>query len=370
MEPFVPQSLPLTEVKWEPLITHLASANRALAYYDGILQGVSNPDLLLSPITTQEAVLSSRIEGTQATLGDVLKFEAGESPAKPERREDIFEIINYRKALKVAEDELNKKPFSLNLLKQLHAILLDSVRGRNMSRGNFRTIQNWIGPPGTPIEKAEFVPPSPQHLLTYLHHWEKYYHMERPDAIVQLAVIHAQFEIIHPFLDGNGRLGRMLIPLFLFERRVLSRPLFYLSAYLESHRDAYVQRLRLLGQQSDAWNDWIAFFLLAVREQAIENAEKARGVINLYSELKGRVLALTHSQFAVPLLDLIFEKPVFTVPDFKDRPGMPTYPMITSLLNRLRAAKILRIIRPGSGRRPQIFALPELINLCEGRKVI
>lgn len=370
MTPFVPRLLPLSDVKWESLISHLAAANRSLAYYDGILQGVSNPELLLSPITTQEAVLSSRIEGTQATLGDVLKFEAGETPSKPERREDIFEIINYRQALKVAENELKSRPFSLNMLKRLHEVLLNSVRGRDKARGEFRKIQNWIGPHGTPIEQAEFVPPSPEKVLEYMDNWEKYYHMKRPDAIVQLAVVHAQFEIIHPFLDGNGRLGRMLIPLFLFEQKVLSRPLFYLSAYLEPHRNEYVEKLRALGQQADAWNEWIAFFLIAVQEQARINAEKARGVIELYADLKRRVLNLTHSQFAVPLLDLMFEKPVFTVPDFKAKPGMPTYPMISNLLSRLKNGGIIRVVRQGSGRRPQILALPELINLCEGRKVI
>lgn len=255
MKPFVPQTLPLSDVNWESLISLLASANRSLAYYDGVLQGVTNPELLLSPMTTQEAVLSSRIEGTQATLGDVLKFEAGEIPNKPERTEDIYEIINYRRALKIAEEELKIRPFTLNLLKNLHTVLLDSVRGRNMGRGEFRRFQNWIGAPGTPIEQAEFVPPAPEQLLRYMGNWEKYYHLERPDSIVQLAVVHAQFEIIHPFLDGNGRLGRMLIPLFLFEKKILSRPLFYLSAYFESHRDVYVERLRMIGQSSGGWND-------------------------------------------------------------------------------------------------------------------
>jgi Fic family protein len=145
MKPFVPQKLPISDVVWEPLIPLIAKANRSLAYYDGVLQGVANPELLLSPMTTQEAVLSSRIEGTQATLGDVLKFAAGEEPRQAERREDIFEIRNYQRALKAGEEELKHRPFSLNLLKKLHEILLSTGRGRNLSRGRFRTIQNWIG---------------------------------------------------------------------------------------------------------------------------------------------------------------------------------------------------------------------------------
>ncbi len=368
MKPFIPQKLPLSEVNWEPLIPLIAKANRSLAYY-GILQGVANPGLLLSPLTTQEAVLSSRIEGTQATLGDVLKFEAGEEPRQPERKEDIYEIRNYQRALKTGEHALRTRPFSLNLLKRLHAVLLSSVRGRNMGRGEFRHIQNWIGSLGTPIEQADFIPTPPGDLLEYLDNWEKYYHMDRPDAIVQLAVVHAQFEIIHPFLDGNGRVGRMLIPLFLFEKEILSRPLFYLSAYLETNRDTYVGKLRLLGLKPDAWNDWIAFFLKAVDEQARLNSEKARAMIDLYNELKVRVLNLTHSQFAVPLLDSMFEKPIFRSSHLKTKAGMPSYPMTSALLGKLKTAGILKTVRKGSGPRPQILALAELINLCEGRKV-
>ena len=320
-------------------------------------------------MTTQEAVLSSRIEGTQATLGDVFKFEAGEEPSQPERREDIFEIRNYQRALKAGEEELKERPFSLNLLKKLHEILLNSVRGRNLSRGRFRSIQNWIGSSGTPIESADFVPPTPEVVPDALHNWEAYYHMQRPDAIVQLAVVHAQFEIIHPFLDGNGRVGRMLIPLFLFEKEILSRPLFYLSAYLEAHRDTYVANLRSLGRNPDAWNDWIAFFLTAVEEQARVNSQKARDMIALYTDLKQRLLNLTHSQFAVPLLDSMFERPIFRSSDIKKRKGMPSYPMINILLTKLKAGGILKIIRKGSGPRPQVLALHELINLCEGRKL-
>jgi len=370
MKPFVPQILPLPDVNWEALIPVIASANRSLAYYDGVLQGVTNPELLLSPMTTQEAVLSSRIEGTQASLGDVLKFEAGESPSEPRRREDIFEIINYRRALSVGEEELKTKPFNLNLLKTLHGILLDSVRGRNMARGEFRKSQNWIGAPGTPMDQADFIPPEPNQILYYLDNWEKYYHLNRPDALVQLAVVHAQFEIIHPFLDGNGRLGRMMIPLFLFEKKIISRPLFYLSAYLEANREDYVGNLRFLGQKEGAWNQWVIFFLTAIEEQARINAQKARAMIDLYTELKRRVIDLAHSKFAVPLLDLMFARPVFKGSEFNGKVGMPSYPMIVNLLGKLKAAGILKVVREGSGRRPQVLALAELINLCEGRKVI
>lgn len=370
MKPFIPQKLPIRNIAWEPLIPLVGRANRSLALYEGTLYGVPNPEVLLSPLTTQEAVLSSRIEGTQATLGDVLKFEAGEEPEPESRRHDILEIINYRKALRHAEAALKVRPFNLNLLLKLHAILLDSVRGRDKGRGQFRKIQNWVGVPGTPIERADFVPPDPTVMKQALDDWERYYHADRPDPLVQLAVVHAQFEIIHPFLDGNGRIGRILIPLFLHEKGLLSRPMFYLSAYLEEHRDEYIQRLRALGREGDAWNRWIAFFLRALDEQARANAIKARAIIDLYESLKKRVIALTHSQYAVPLLDWIFERPLFQSGHLgfgAERP--PSRQAIAHLLRLLREDGILRVIREGRGRRAQVLALAELINLCEGKEV-
>lgn len=366
MRPFVPRKLPIRGVAWEALIPLIGRANRSLAHYDGVLYGVPNPEVLLAPFTTQEAVLSSKIEGTQATLGEVLKFEAGEEPESESRRQDIQEIINYRAALRAAEEELKTRPFHLNLLLRLHEILLDSVRGENKARGQFRTAQNWIGSPGSPIEKAEFVPPDPILLPEALDKWEKYYHADCPDALVQLAVVHAQFEIIHPFLDGNGRLGRILIPLFLFEKQHLSRPMFYLSAYLDEHRDEYIDRLRAIGHSEDAWNDWIAFFLRALDEQAGLNATKARAIIDLYGSLKQRVISLSHSRFAVPLLDQLFERPLFQMSQLRFDAPQPSRQAIANLLRILRDAGILKIAREGSGARGQVFAFADLVNLCEG----
>lgn len=369
-KPFVPQPLPHDDVKWEPLIPLIGQANRALAQYDGILYGVPNPAVLLSPLTTQEAVLSSRIEGTQATLGDVLKFEAGEEPRLESRRLDVQEIVNYRRALWEAQSELESRPFNLNLLLKLHATLLDSVRGRDKGRGRFRTIQNWIGSNDTSMENAAYIPPEPRLLPELLDNWEKYYHMERPDPLVQLAVVHAQFEIIHPFVDGNGRLGRILIPLFLYEKQILRQPMFYLSQYLEAHRAEYIDALRALGEQDGAWNRWISFFLTALIEQAKQNATKARSIMDLYESLKARVIELTRSQYAIPLLDHLFVRPIFRSSDLGAHKDMPSKPMIMSMLGALKQDGILKVVREGSGRRAQVLALAELINLCEGKKVI
>jgi Fic family protein len=346
----------------------LARRTAPLRRWKGWFYGIPNPNVLLSPITTQEAVLSSKIEGTQADFEDLLKFEAGESPAEPSRREDIHEIMNYRRALRLSENLLKDRPLSLNTLLKLHDALMDSVRGNNKGRGRFRTTQNWIGKEGTPIEQAVFVPPSPLHLQDHLNRWEAYWHSDAPDALVQLSLIHAQFEILHPFIDGNGRIRRMVIPLFLFEKKILSRPCFYLSAFFESRRDEYITRLRDLGQ-SGSWTRWCAFFLEGVAVQAEANTHKARAIQDLYERLKKQVLDLTRSQFAVPLLDFMFERPIFRSSDVTRLEHMPSVPMVANLLGNLRRNGILHTVREGAGRRPHVLALAELINLCEDRKV-
>lgn len=377
MKPFLAQSLPLVEINWVGLLPLIGQANRYLAEYNGVLYTFTNPELLLSPLTTQEAVLSSKIEGTQATLGEVLKFEAGEEPQLESKREDIQEIMNYRSALRQAEKELQFRPFNLNLLLKLHSTLLDSVRGRNKARGFFRREQNWIGALGTPMEEAQFIPPEPGEQLTKaLHNWENFYHMDQPDALVQLAIVHAQFEILHPFLDGNGRLGRILIPLFLYEKKILSSPTFYLSEYLETERDVYIRRLRALGSEPEAWNLWIGFFLKGLIEQAKSNVHKARKVHALYEALKDQVLQLTHSQFAVPMLDLMFANPIFSTTNLfasaalEGKSSVPSKPMMMTILGKLKSAGILKVVREGRGARAQILALAELVNLCEGNQVV
>ena len=369
MKPAAPKRLPLSGIAWESLIPEIGAAHRALAQYDGILYGVPNPEVLLSPLTTQEAVLSSRIEGTRATFDEVLRYEAGEEVAEAEKRLDIQEIINYRRGLRTAERALRHRPFNLNLLLELHAVLLDGVRGRNKGRGRFRTVQNYIAPPGAGIERAFYVPPEPGRVMAYMDNWEKYYHANERDRLVQLAMVHAQFEMIHPFVDGNGRVGRMLVPLFLHEKGILSRPMFYLSAYLESHREDYYALLRGLDGGA-TWNRWIAFFLTALAEQARSTTEKARGILELYGRLKRQALTLTHSQYAVPLLDHLFRQPIFAPSNLLNHKDMPSKPMVMALLRKLRDAGILQVLREARGRRPQILALAELVNLCEGRKVL
>ncbi|MBF0488745.1 MAG: Fic family protein [Nitrospirae bacterium] len=367
MKPYIPDKLPLTTgVKLEALIPSISLANRAIAKYEGILYRMPNPDILLNPLSKQEAVLSSRIEGTQVTLGEVFNYEAEKHSIKQldkqdEYIEDIKEVLNYHMALHRAKLELKKRPFNLNLLCELHRILLNSVRGKDKGRGRFRTVQNYIGKLGTPIEQADYVPPDHMLVMDFLDNWEKFYHADYPDPLVQLAIIHAQFELIHPFIDGNGRIGRILIPIFLFEKNLTTQPVFYLSEYLERHRDGYISGLNTICRTEAGWNDWIRFFLNAIVAQSEWNVVKAQKIIALYEELKERIISQTHSQYAVPLLDQMYNKPVFKSTQIKI-PGV-TRQTTTGLLRSLKDNGILDIVREASGSRPQLLSLTSLIKL-------
>lgn len=369
LKPAIPIKLPLRSLDWAALVADIGLANRSLADYNGMLRHLPNAAMLLAPLTVQEAVLSSRIEGTLATMTEVLGFEAGETPTGIARRDDIEEILNYRRALEVATAALERRPFNLNLLLQLHSILLDGVRGQNKARGEFRRQQNYIGSLAGGKQTVRFTPPEWQMLRSGLDNWEEYYHADERDPIVQLAIVHAQFEFLHPFLDGNGRLGRILVPIFLFERGLLREPNFYLSEYIEAHRDEYVMLLNGLGRKKEAWTAWVRFFLTAVHEQAQGNATKATAMLDLYNNLKGRFLEVTRSQFAVPLLDFIFSTPIFQPGQVRWATAAPSRPQLTTMLLALHKASLLTVIRKGAGQLPYIWSLAPLIELTERRSL-
>lgn len=362
MQPFVPETLPLKTLDWSHFLHFIGKANREVARYDGLLQSLPNAGLLLSPMTTQEAVLSSRIEGTQATLEDVLEYEA-RPDAAARRVADVHEVINYRKALRFAVEALERRPLSLNMIKKTHAILLHNVRGQNRATGQFRKIQNWIGPAGSTMDTARYVPPSPEQLNQALDNFEKYIHSEEKDRLVQLAIIHAQFEIIHPFLDGNGRIGRMLVPLFLYEKRILSSPMFYISAYFERNRDEYYDRLQSVTANHE-WEPWILFFLQAVHEQAIQNNLKARKILDLYNEMKQEIVDLTRSQHAIRALDFLFNTPMFRSSTFQQRSQIPK-PSANRILHQLKKAEIITPRVEAKGRKAALFAFERLIEIVE-----
>ncbi len=367
MTPYVPDTLPLDGLDVARLIRCVGPANAAIARYDGLLQSVVNPSIMLSPLTNREAVLSSRIEGTQATLDEVLEYEAG-IEFDLEKTHDIQEVVNYRRTLALASEALMQGPIDLRLILQMHSTLMNSVRGARKSPGQFRAEQNWIGPDGCTLETAKYVPPEPHLLPESLRAFEQYMAEEDIDPLIQCAVVHAQFEILHPFNDGNGRIGRLLIPLFLFQKRALASPMFYLSEYLEAHRERYYQGLRNISNDGD-WTGWIEFFLEAIRLQALENTGRVKGILSLYDAMKTRVAEITHSQHSPAILDAIFDRPIFQSTDFPTRTGIPGATAKTAL-RKLREAGVLTVLQEASGSRPAVLAFAELVNLAEGYKAL
>jgi len=360
---------PPSRINWSDLISLIGPANAAIARYDGVLSAIPNSAILLSPLITQEAVLSSRIEGTQATMGEVLEFEAeGEKQGMtPEKRNDILEVLNYRKAMQHAMGMLKELPLCQRIVLETHRVLMDNVRGHGKSPGQYRKIPNWIGPPGCSIEEAHFVPISADKLPHAMGEWEKYIHSSGPDKLIQLAILHAEFEALHPFLDGNGRLGRMLIPLFLFQSGVIQSPMFYISAYFEANRDEYYERL-LAASRDDDWTGWCIFFLRAIQIQAEQNKGKAVAILELYNRKKSDMVEQTHSQYAIHVLDWIFQRPIFSSSDFVKSSAIPK-PTASRILAVLKDNHMLRELQPGSGRRAAVLAFSELLNITEGRNV-
>jgi Fic family protein len=241
--------------------------------------------------------------------------------------------------------------------------LLADVRGRHKDPGEIRRIQNYIAPPGTPIDQATFIPPSPERIMDALSNWEDYLYFNERDPLVQLAILKGQFELIHPFLDGNGRIGRMLVPIILYQKKILSQPMFYISAYLERNRDVYYDRLRAVSKEGD-WNGWIAFFLEALIRQAEENNQKAKGILELYNQMKIRIPEILHSQYSIQAVDAMFSRPIFKSKDFSRISGIPerTAPRI---VQTLKESGLLSVIRKGRGQTSAIYMFSELIEITE-----
>ena len=358
---------PDERLDWSRLIPLIGPVAASVARYEGMLAAVPNSGVLLAPLTTRGEVLSSKIEGTQATMAEELEFEAGRGPESVTRRDDIQEVLNYRAAMRRAEVMLQKLPLSGRGIREAHSILLSGVRGEGKSPGAYRVLPNWIGPPGSTKETATFVPISADKLLDAMSAWERYIHGEASDTLVKLAILHAEFEALHPFLDGNGRLGRLFIPLFLWQAGLIRAPRFYISEYLESNRKEYYERLLAVSRDDD-WTGWCLFFLRAIMVQAEENLRKTQGILDLYEQVKGQIVDLTRSRYAIAALDTIFEHPIFTTTDFVSWTGSADR-TARRILDSLRERGILRVLVRGSGNRASVIAFSALLNIAEGREV-
>lgn len=354
------RSIPRTLELSTSTVIALANAEAALGRLAALGGLLPSPDLLLHPYLLREAVSSTRIEGTQATIGEVLNVDAaGSRPGA-----DVEEVINYVGAMRWGAARLDKLPISARLLKEMHSCLMAGVRGRDLAPGEFRTTQNWIGPPGSTIETAPFVPPPPTELAELLTDWEKFAH-EEPEMplLVQNALLHAQFETIHPFLDGNGRLGRLVLVFFLVARGRLPAPLLYLSAYLERNRDEYYAALQTLRESGDAL-PWVDLFLAAVETEAVDAVRRAHRIV----ELRDRYLEVAASlgtANAVALVDLICENPVVTTRSIEDRLGV-SRPTALRLLRRMAERGVLSEQEAGA-RGQRRYVAEDLLGLVAGQ---
>lgn len=301
---FVPAPLP-PQLEYTPALVRLLSvADAALSELSGLGQVLPNPHLLIAPYLRREAVLSSRIEGTQASLADLLADEAGQAPRAS--ADDVREVRNYVVALEYGIERLQALPLSLRLVRELHARLMHGVRGDRATPGEFRRSQNWIGPHGSTPANAPYVPPPPQEMQQALEAWETFLHArdELPD-LIQCALMHEHFEAIHPFLDGNGRVGRLLVTLFLSERGRLLQPLLYLSEYIERNRDDYYRGLMRIRTHGD-WNGWLHYFLAGVQWSALRAVRQARQLLALREAMRAKVVTAPR---ALALVDVLFENP-------------------------------------------------------------
>lgn len=367
--PTDPMTLPLPEgtLNWSELVEDLGKANRALARYAGLLYATENPRLLLSPFFRDEAVRSNRIEGTRVDTVAVLRSEAGDAARDESEKHDLREVFNYREAMDYAVAELERRPMSLDFLKGLHRVLLDSVCGEDRSPGKFRELQNYIGSELGGIENARFIPPDPLCVPALMDNWAAYLASTEKDPIVQAAIVHAQFEIIHPFCDGNGRLGRMLLPLFFFSKGVLPAPMFYLSRYLERFEPKYKNALLGITKNGD-WTAWVRFFARAVAAQAEENLGIAEKIQSYYRDAKKRILENTRSQHAIPLLDAIVATPVFRISSLKLLKG-PSRIALMQLVAQFEKMGIVRCIEPSAGRKGALYVCAPLVNIPEQKEI-
>lgn len=342
---FVPHPLPPDlPADWR-LTCALSEADRTLSELSGLGRVMPNPHLLIMPFMRLEAVLSSRIEGTQASLVDVYAYEAGQWSwlgQEATSEADVREVVNYVNALEYGLKRLETLPVSLRLLRELHQRLMDGVRGERAKPGEFRDSQNWIGAPHCTLDEAIFVPPPVDQMHKALDALEKYLHSQDIyPPLVRLALIHYQFEAIHPFLDGNGRIGRLLLSLLLVEWKLLSLPLLYMSAYFYRRRETYYDLLLKVSERG-AWYDWVLFFLQGVAEQAKDTVERAKALQDLRENWHRRLTQARSSALAVRLADALFERPILTIPQAQQILGT-SYPGAKHNIEKLVQAGILSL---------------------------
>lgn len=361
---FVPDDLPPEpHIQYDDEMHDLLSrADRALGRLDGSIQSLPNPDLFVSMYVRKEAVLSSQIEGTQASFGDILEIEA--QIFDPKRPKDTEEILNYISAMNYGLERLEELPMSLRLIREIHGRLMAGVRGQNATPGEFRTTQNWIGALGSRISDAIFVPPPPAALSAKLGQFETFMvATDRIPLLVRVALCHAQFETLHPFLDGNGRIGRLLITFTLCQKKILQKPVLYLSHYFKQHRSSYYDRLQSVRTCGD-WEAWIKFFLRGIAEVSNEATETARKIVEMRQDHQQRLIESLGRGAANGLrfLDSLYQRPIFSVSGVSRHLNISSQ-AANNLINRILK---LRIVTEITGQqRYRLFRYDPFIELFD-----
>lgn len=358
---FVPAPLPPPDLHLESLAPLLARAARSLGELSGIGRTLQNPYLLIRPFMRREAVASSKIEGTVSDLSDLLLFELDEQQTA-RTPADAREVLNYVRALESSIQSLNELPVSNRLIKNAHEILLRGVksgRGAHIILGEFKQDQNWIG--ARLIQNARFVPCPPEQAILAMSDLEKFINEDCDSVIpfvVKLALVHYQFETIHPFPDGNGRVGRLLIPLMLHEKKEMSQPLLYLSSYFEKNYDAYIDKMLLVSKNA-MWNEWVEFFLLGIEETCNDAVRKAQNLQDLQGRYRSLIQTARTSALLGKIVDDLFERPAITLPILAEKLDI-TYNSAKKHINRLVELGVLRTI--GTGR-PKTWLAIEIFDI-------
>jgi len=353
---------PPRNLNYEQFVEPLLKATDAVARYDQMLKNMHNSEILLAPLRNQEALLSSRMEGTVSTMDEILKYEAdhdAESGNATNVRSEIIETILYKRALKSAQRAMEEgRPLSQSLIKGLHQLLLSFGRGASKSPGEFKKEQNYIADNKRNIL---FIPISPEKLQEGLDKLFQYIEQSTHTMLVKTAITHVEFEALHPFKDGNGRIGRMLITLMLWASGTIHAPHFYISGYLEENKDLYMDTMRNVSEHGD-WESWCIFFLKAIEQQAIRNLTIAENIRTLYEEMKIVFSDALSSKWSVNALDFVFTNPVFRNNKFTTKSGIPT--ATAARFTRVFLEKNLIVtVEEASGRRPALYSFEPLIKL-------
>jgi Fic family protein len=360
---FVPAALPPKLAYGPRLVAALSEADRALGELAGLGRTLPNPYLLTRPFLRREAVLSSRIEGTRASLVDLFAFEA-EPPffSEPERQDDVREVRNYVRALEHGIGRLGELPISQRLLREMHAVLMEGVRGEQRDPGEFRRMLNWIGPPGARLEEATYLPPPPAEFPSAMSALERYIHGDTGlPPLLDIALVHYQFEAIHPFLDGNGRIGRLLITLMLIERDLLPEPLLYLSAYFERHRGAYYDHLLAVSQKG-AWEGWLLFFLRGVSVEARDASRRGGRLFELRESYKERFQREGARPNLLAAVNHLFANPVTSIRELAEVLGV-SFEAARRLVSSLEKRGVLQELT--GRRRNRVYAAREILRVLQ-----